>query len=186
MAAHLEPEPRTRIETPGTDFVLTRVFDAPQHVMWRVWTDPDLLARWWGPEGFTNHGCAVELRPGGRWQVTMRGPAGTEFDQDYPVNSTIVELDPPNRLVMAGAGEDYPEDWLEHYNRFLSGDRRETQVETVMEVLLEPLEGGRTRQTIRQSFKSAEARDAILKMGAEQGWEGSFVKLDELFEDRSR
>ncbi|QBK31340.1 hypothetical protein E0E05_12445 [Roseitalea porphyridii] len=55
-----------------------------------------------------------------------------------------------------------------------------------MEMTLEPLPGDRTRQTVRQTFKSAEARDAILKMGAEQGWTGSFAKLDGLVAELAR
>lgn len=178
--------PATTVETPDADFVMVREFDAPPELIWRAWTDPDLLARWWGPEGFTNHGCVVDARPGGRWRVIMRGPAGTEFDQDYPVDSTIVTIEPPRRLVMTSGGENYPDDWLEQYNRFVSEGSADTQVETVMEMTLEPLPGDRTRQTIRQTFKSAEARDAILKMGAEQGWTGSFAKLDELVAELAR
>lgn len=173
----------TIIQAPGSDIVLIREFDAPPELMWRVWTDADLLARWFGPEGFTNHDCIVEPRVGGRWQVIMRGPAGTEFDQDYPIKSKIVEIDPPRRLVAAGGSEEYPDDWMAQYNSFMAADERETSVDTVMEVTFEPLPGGRTRQTMRQTFKSPEARDAALKMGAEQGWNGSFTKLDQLLND---
>ena len=173
----------TILETPGSDIVLIREFDAPPELVWRAWTEPDLLARWFGPEGFTNHGCVVDARPGGRWRVIMRGPAGTDFDQDYPVDSTIVSIEPPRRLVMTSGGEDYPGDWLEQYNRFVADDSADTQVETVMEVTLEPLPDGRTRQTMRQTFKTPEARDAALKMGAEQGWTGGFAKLDGLLEN---
>lgn len=170
----------TILQTPDSEIVLIREFDAPPEMMWRVWTDPDLLARWFGPEGFTNHDCVVEPRVGGRWQVIMRGPEGTDFNQDYPIKSMIVELDPPHRLVTAGGSEEYPDDWIEHYNSFMAEDAQESSVETVMEVTLEALPDGRTRQTMRQTFKSAQARDAALKMGAEQGWTGSFIKLDGL------
>lgn len=172
----------TIIQAPGSDIVLIREFDAPPELMWRVWTDADLLARWFGPEGFSNHDCIVEPAVGGRWQVIMRGPKGTEFDQDYPIKSTIVEIDRPHRMVAAGGSDEYPDDWMEQYNSFMAADARETSVDTVMEVIFEPLPGGRTRQTMRQTFKSPDARDAALKMGAEQGWNGSFVKLDGLLE----
>jgi len=178
--------PPTTVETPDADFVMIREFDAPPELIWRAWTDPDLLARWWGPEGFTNHECVVEPRIGGRWQVIMRGPEGTEFDKDYPIKSTIVELDPPHRLVAAGGSEEYPDDWMEQYNSFMAADEQNSSVDIVMELTLEALPGGRTRQTMRQTFKSAQARDAAMKMGAEQGWNGSFVKLDGLLETLPR
>jgi len=174
----------TILETPGSDIVLIREFNAPPELMWRVWTEADLLARWFGPEGFTNHDCIVEPKAGGRWQAIMRGPKSTEFDQDYPIKSTIIEIDPPCRLVAAGGSEEYPDDWMAQYNSFMAANEQETSVEIVMEVTLEPLPGGRTRQTMRQTFKSRQARDAALKMGAEQGWSGSFIKLDQLLETR--
>ena len=57
--------------------VLTRVFDAPRELMFRAWTDPKHLAQWFGPNGFTNPVCEVDLRPGGVWRHVMRGRTAT-------------------------------------------------------------------------------------------------------------
>ncbi len=47
------------------ELVLTRVFDAPRELVFKVWTDPKHVAQWWGPHGFTNPVCELDLRPGG-------------------------------------------------------------------------------------------------------------------------
>jgi uncharacterized protein YndB with AHSA1/START domain len=77
------------------DVVTTRTLDAPRERVFRAWTDPDLLARWWGPEGFTNSFQAFELKPGGQWNFVMQGPGRTHFKNE----SVFVEILAPERLV---------------------------------------------------------------------------------------
>jgi len=59
--------------------VLTRVFDAPRELVFKVWTDPKHVARWWGPHRFTNPVCELDLRPGGAILIHMRGPDGVVY-----------------------------------------------------------------------------------------------------------
>ena len=61
------------------ELVITRIFDAPRELVFQAWTDPEHLKKWWGPHGFTNPVCDVDLRLGGRWSILMRGPDGTEY-----------------------------------------------------------------------------------------------------------
>src|ERR1700689_4949950 len=75
--------------------VLTRVFDAPRALVWKVWTDPAHLAQWFGPEHFTNHSVAVDLRIGGTWRLTMRSPQGT----NHPMECVFRDVQPQERLV---------------------------------------------------------------------------------------
>ncbi len=58
--------------------VIEREFDAPRELLWKVWTEPDEVAKWWGPEGFTTPRDTIEidLRPGGACKMTMVGPDG--------------------------------------------------------------------------------------------------------------
>ena len=68
---------------PGTapddaPFEVARTFDVPRERMWRVWTEPDHLRRWWGPKGFTVQRCAIDLRPGGVFHYGLRAPGGTD------------------------------------------------------------------------------------------------------------
>lgn len=58
------------------EIVATRILDAPREVVFRAFTDPDRLAHWWGPKGFTNTFHQFDPRPGGKWRFVMCGPAG--------------------------------------------------------------------------------------------------------------
>jgi uncharacterized protein YndB with AHSA1/START domain len=77
------------------EIVTTRVFDAPRELVFEAWTDPDHLARWWGPQGFTSTFHEFDLRPGGVWRFVMHGPDGT----DYQNKSVFVEIAKPERIV---------------------------------------------------------------------------------------
>jgi uncharacterized protein YndB with AHSA1/START domain len=62
------------------DVITTRVVNAPREKVFRAWTDPAMLARWWGPKGFTNTFHAFDLKQEGIWEFTMHGPNGTNYD----------------------------------------------------------------------------------------------------------
>lgn len=118
------------MEEPGkNELVSTRVFDVPRELVFQAWTSPELLARWWGPRGFTNTFHEIDMRPGGTWLFTMHGPNGV----DYPNHSVFVEIVPLERVV------------LDH----LSG--HQFRVTAIFEDLK-----GRTRVTFRQLFKDTE------------------------------
>src|SRR5512133_1069200 len=75
-----EPEGENHMADLGSKGVtLTRTFDAPREVVWRAWTDPKLLAKWWGPRMFTTPRCEVDVRPGGAILIDMRGPDGVIY-----------------------------------------------------------------------------------------------------------
>jgi uncharacterized protein YndB with AHSA1/START domain len=61
------------------DVVITRVFDAPRELVFRAWTEPEHLMRWWGPNYFTTPFCTIDLRPGGAFHYCMRSPDGHDF-----------------------------------------------------------------------------------------------------------
>jgi len=67
---------------------LTRVLDAPVALVWEVWTQPEHLAKWWGPDGFTNTITTMNVEPDGDWELIMHGPDGT----DYPNKSIFREV----------------------------------------------------------------------------------------------
>lgn len=93
------------------EFTLTHVLNAPRELVWRAWTEPEQLARWWGPAGMTTPLATIEMdvRPGGTFRLTMVLDAdGTEFPSDMSFREVIE----PERLVFAwdaqrglGAGE---------------------------------------------------------------------------------
>jgi uncharacterized protein YndB with AHSA1/START domain len=73
----------------------TRVFDFPRALVWQAYRDPQQLARWWGPKGFTNTIHEFDLRAGGKWVMTMHGPDGV----DYKNTKDFVEVLPMESLV---------------------------------------------------------------------------------------
>jgi uncharacterized protein YndB with AHSA1/START domain len=90
----------TRIE-PNQIF-LERVYDAPLKAVWEAWTDPDKVAKWWGPRGFTLTTHAKDFRPGGYWHYTMHGPDGVDYE-----NKTIYhEIEVEKKLLYDHGGND--------------------------------------------------------------------------------
>ncbi|OPA79104.1 polyketide cyclase [Paenibacillus selenitireducens] len=112
------------------ELIATREYDVPRELVFRAWATPDLLAQWWGPQGFTNTFYECDLRPGGTWKFTMHGPNGV----DYPNHNVFVEIVPHERIV------------LDH----LSGHKFRVTA------TFDDLEG-RTKVTFRQTFKVKEA-----------------------------
>ncbi|MGX4588322.1 SRPBCC family protein [Paenibacillus chitinolyticus] len=117
------------MEIGENELVTTREYDVPRELVFRAWTTPELLARWWGPKGFTNTFHECDIRPGGTWILTMHGPDGT----DYPNRSVFVEVVAPERVVL---------DHLSGHEFRLTG-------------AFEDLDG-RTKVTFRQRFKVKE------------------------------
>lgn len=83
------------LTTMPRELTLTRMFNAPRELVFAAWTERDRLARWWGPKGFTNPVCNVDVRPGGAIEIHMRGPDGSV----YPMGGEFVEIAPPSRVV---------------------------------------------------------------------------------------
>jgi uncharacterized protein YndB with AHSA1/START domain len=117
--------------------------------VYEAWTDPELLARWWGPSGFTNTFHEFDLKPGGEWRFVMHGPDGT----DYPNHSVFVELVPRQRIV------------LRHLNA----------PEFLLTAVFEDL-GGRTRLVFRQLFNTATTFERV-KTYCVEGNEQNFDRL---------
>jgi uncharacterized protein YndB with AHSA1/START domain len=86
--------------------VFERELDAPRELVWKVWTDPDEVTQWWGPEHFTTPREKIEfdLRPGGVCRLTMVGPDGEE----YPSDGHFGIVEPPARLSFGETSSDHP------------------------------------------------------------------------------
>lgn len=79
-----------------TTFSTSREIPAPIEQVFAAFLDPERLARWWGPAGFTNTFHLCEFQSGGRWSYVMHGPTGG----DYKNESAFEEVDPPNKVVI--------------------------------------------------------------------------------------
>ncbi len=86
----------------SNELTITRVYDAPVAAVWDAWTDPEQVAKWWGPRGFTLTTHSKDLRPGGTWVYTMHGPDGT----DYPNKHVYHEVEECAKLVYDHGGND--------------------------------------------------------------------------------
>ena len=92
----MKEQPAAEVEsTADREFVTSRLIDAPRERVFRAFSDPSHLARWWGPKGFSNTFRKFDLRPGGAWRFVMHGPDGT----DYPNESVFTEVVVPERVV---------------------------------------------------------------------------------------
>jgi uncharacterized protein YndB with AHSA1/START domain len=77
------------------ELVITRIFDAERELMWKVWTEPERLMRWWGPKDFTLPVCQVDFRVGGAYLFCLRSPEG----QDFWSTGVYREIVEPERIV---------------------------------------------------------------------------------------
>jgi len=127
-------------ETGHRELVIRRVVDAPRALVFKAWTEPERIVRWWGPQGFTVPFCEMDVRPGGAWRVCMRSPDGT----DHWVRGVYREIVEPERLAFSWAWED------------ADGNPRENTLVT----LSFAEEGERTRITLHHAgFETVTGRD---------------------------
>ena len=134
------PATSTAATDPKREVTITRIFDAPRALVFKAWTQPEHLSRWWGPHAFTVHVCEMDLRVGGGWHIRMRSPQGVE-DRQRGVFREIVEAE---RIVFTYAFEDE------------NGIRGH---ETIVTVTFADA-GGKTRITVHQAvFESVAMRD---------------------------
>ena len=140
------------------EIVLTRVLDAPRDLVWRAWTEPDHLIKWWGPDGFTNTFHEIDIRPGGVWRFVMHGPDGVDYDNKV----VFLEVVRPERMVFDhGSGDDDAGAMFRATVTFEA-------------------EGAGTKITLRSLFPTAEARDrAVREYGAIEGGNQTLARLAE-------
>lgn len=162
-------------EAADREFVITRVFDASRERVWKAWTEPKRMARWWGPKAFTNPVCEMDVRVGGAFRIVMRGPDGA----DYPAKGFYREVVKPARLVMALDHSELPDAWHDKVNPRRDKTAGKPALEALTQVTLEERDG-KTKQTIRIHFDSAKVRAALLKIGMSHGWSQSLERLDAL------
>ena len=90
---------------PRKELTITRIFDAPRATVWKAWTDPRIVAKWWGPRGVTTPTCEVDARRGGKINIVMRAgkELGPAAGQEWPMIGTFEEVTPQDRLVFVAS-----------------------------------------------------------------------------------
>jgi uncharacterized protein YndB with AHSA1/START domain len=167
----------TQSESKARELVITREFDAPRERVWKAWTDPEMLRRWWGPEHFTAPSIQIDLRVGGKYIFTMHGPAGSPYDVDMFSGGVFKEIVPNEKLVLTDYFSDKDGNKLDPVD---SGMDPNFPKESTYTVLFEDIGGGRTRLSLLFPKPESEAQyQAILKSGMEEGWKSQLNKLEQ-------
>jgi uncharacterized protein YndB with AHSA1/START domain len=150
---------RTIIDAPaGVPFIdITREFDAPRDLVWRAWTDPELLKQWLGPHRYEMIVDEYDVRDGGRWRYIHRGADGDE----HAFHGVFHGSPSPDGFLQTFEYEGAP--------GHVSMDR----------LVLEARDG-RTVARTHSTFESVEARDAMIENGMEGGMNEGFDRLDQL------
>ena len=153
------------VTTPsGREIRMTRLFNAPRHLVWEAMSKPEHIKRWWGRlgEGYSVPVCEVDLRPGGKWRFVNRHPKGeAEFYGEYR------EIVPPERVVFTEIFAPFPD----------AGS-------LVTAVLTE--ENDKTRLTVTAQYPSLEVRDMVIGTGMAKGAAASYDRLEEVAAELQR
>ena len=149
VESNLSMEPRDRV------LMIERIFSAPRSLVFKAWTEPERVAQWWGPAGFTSTVVGkMEARPGAAYRIHMRSPEGT----DHWLQGVYREVAEPEKIVCTFCWSD--------------AEGRVTRPETLLTVLFED-RGDKTKLTLHQAvFESESARDSH-----NSGWAGSLERL---------
>lgn len=141
----------------STQIMITRQFDAPRHLVYRAWTTPELIRRWWAGDRGQVTSAEVDLRPGGQWRYVMTANGGFEvaFHGEYR------EIVPDERIVSTEVFEGMP-------------DAAAVSTATFAE------QDGRTTLTILVEHTSQEHRDMHLNSGMEDGMNESLDHLEQV------
>ena len=148
-----------KVTTPSDQEIrLTRLFNAPRHLVFEAMTKPEHVKQWWGQlgDGYSVPVCEIDLRVGGAWRFVNRHPKGeAAFHGEYQ------EITPPSRLVFTEIFEEFPDSVSVVTTEFAD-------------------EGGKTRMTATVRYPSLDVRDMVLASGMSRGAGISYDRLEDL------
>lgn len=151
---------------------ITRVFDAPREMVWKAWTEPKQLMKWWGPKSFTSPVAKIDLRVGGKYLYCMRSPDGHE----YWSGGTYQEIIPFEKIVCTEYGSN-KQGHIVHPS-VAHGVSPDFPNENVVTITFEEVDG-KTKLTVLYVPESEAALEAMLKIGMKSVWESTLEKLAE-------
>lgn len=157
------------MDTNKKELTLSRVFDAPRELVFKMWTDPDLLQQWWGPFHFTNPTCEIDARVGGEINIVMLADEGLGelSGQEFPMSGMVKEIVPSEKLVFTS-------------NAVLKGKEVLVNLNTVT---FEDTEDGKTKLTVHIEVQQATPEAEGPLAGMEMGWSQSLDKLANLIKE---
>ena len=140
----------------------TRIIDAPREIVYRCWTEPELMKQWFTPRPYTTPVIETDVRPGGSSYILMRSPEG----QEMPNRGVYLEVVPNERLVFTDA---YTEAWVPSGKPFMTGI-----------LTFEDAGAGKTKYTATVRHWTAEDCEAHKTMGFFEGWGKATYQLEAL------
>jgi uncharacterized protein YndB with AHSA1/START domain len=156
-----ETKPRNNASTltlpSDREIVMERIFDAPRELVFKAFTEPALIPKWWGQRNTTTTVDKMEVKPGGLWRFVQRDADGNE----YGFNGQYREIVPPERLAYTFEFEGMPGHML-------------------LETVTFEEQAGKTKVKVLSLFDSVEDRDGMLQSGMETGANESYDRLAEL------
>ena len=155
------------MEESKKELTLTRTFDAPRDLVFKAWTDPEMVAQWWGPRGVTNPTCEWEARPGGNIHIVML--AGEELGpmkgQEWPMTGEFKEVEEPEKLVFTGNAIIEGKEVLQHLCTVTFDEK-----------------DGKTQMTVHIVVTRTTPEAAGPLSGMEMGWNQQLDKLGEFLQ----
>ena len=149
------------VEREKKAFSMSRVFDAPRELVWKVYTDPAFVPRWWGPRDVTTVVDKMDVSVGGVWRYIQRDAQGDE----YGFNGVFKEVEAPERLT-------YTFEFEPMAGHIVTDT-----------ITFEELPDGKTRVTARSKFDTLEDLEGMLQSGMESGANESWDRMEELLEE---
>lgn len=158
-----KPNTAVKVTTYDQEIVMERIFDAPRELVFKMWTKPEHLVRWWGPQSWTTTIKQMDVKPGGVWHYCMK----SDVDGQEGCGKAIFrEVMPPERLVYV----DYFAD--------SDGNPLPGMPETLVTIEFADFQG-KTKLTNRSRFTSAEALKATVETGMIEGFSETWDRLGE-------
>lgn len=152
----METKSKSVMEAVDNEIVVSRIINAPREMVYKACTDPKQMAQWWGPHGFTNPLCELDVRVGGKWRIHQADGAGNI----YKFHGEYKEIVKNERIVWTFVFEGFP-------------------VSEALAILMLEDQGSKTLITITTCLATAEERDGMMKHGAVQGTQQSYERLED-------
>jgi len=151
-----------------TDFVLTRIFDAPRELVFEMWSNPKHVMKWWGPDPYTSPAAEIDFRPGGRFLFCMRSPEGKDIWSAGVYKEIVV----PEKIVSTMIFSDKDGNFLEPSSHGIGPDFTSYMLDVVT---FDVHDGNKTKLTIRRNVPMSVSKKYMMDLG----WNSSLDKLAE-------
>lgn len=158
LEEYLEDCDRSYLDDSMRKLNITRILNAPRELVFKAWIDEKCIAQWWGPKGFTNPVCQMDVRPGGSIRIDMMGPGAVV----YPMGGTFHEIKEPELLVFTSTA--YTDEQGNHGLEVLNTVKFEEH-------------HGKTRLTLNAVVVNLAPEVKPAVRGMEQGWNETLDRL---------